>query len=109
MTKSEFAILEVLCNHGSELYGLDIVRLSDKKVRRAGLYAYLNRLEDMGYISSREEDAEVVVPRRMYKVTDQGRKALEPKEISALRSRRTEEMRRGGETKEVGPIRRKTV
>ena len=64
-----------------ERYGLDLVRASDGRLRRGGIYVTLDRMEDMGLVSSRQEQpGEVIdraqaytgIPRRLYKLTERG-------------------------------------
>lgn len=71
-------ILDLLDAHG-ELYGLQLVKLSEGRLGRGTVYVHLSRLEDEGLVSSREEDdvpdARVGLRRRLYKITPQGRRA----------------------------------
>ena len=62
-----------------EMYGLEIARASEGRIKTGTLYVTLNRMEDKGLISSREAECARVdgAPRRrMYRVTAQGARAM---------------------------------
>lgn len=65
-----------------EMYGLDLVAAG---AARSSLYVELARLEDLGWIESREEDPPPApqLPRRLYHVTVAGAAVLLP-EAKAL-------------------------
>ena len=74
----ESLILELLIEH-DELYGLQLVTASKRKLKRGTVYVTLGRMEDKGYITSRREDAPADVggmPRRLYAATPLGRRML---------------------------------
>lgn len=77
LSKTEAAILEILIG-GRELYGLEMVKSSDNSLKLGSIYVILGRLEEKGFVKSRKVDAEPprAVPRRYYKLTGQGEKAL---------------------------------
>ena len=52
----ESLILELLVD-GGELYGLQLVAASRRRLKRGTVYVTLGRMEEKGYISSRLEDA----------------------------------------------------
>jgi len=71
-------LIEKLTEHG-ELYGLQLVVASRRKLKRGTVYVTLGRMEQKGYITSRLEDAPANVggmPRRLYQVTSLGRRVL---------------------------------
>jgi len=75
MTAVELEIMEILSASRSEMYGLDIVKWSEKmggKVKRGTVYVHLGRLEDGGLVSSRKDGE-----RRRYKATSTGRQAMQ--------------------------------
>jgi len=83
MSKKYLVILQILLkHHPKEMYGLDIVKESEGQLKRGSVYVYLSRLKDAGEISSRTEDEteEGMIPRRLYRLTDQGFKSLRKKE-----------------------------
>lgn len=78
LSPKETLILELLCE-GGELYGLQLVAASKRKLKRGTVYVTLGRMEDKGYITSRQEDAPPDMgglPRRMYSPTPLGRRML---------------------------------
>lgn len=86
-------ILEILDAAKTELYGLEIVKRSHGKLGRGTVYVHLERLEDLGYVSSREENKEphwyVGLKRRLYRITEDGRRVnIELSEARTERRRR---------------------
>jgi len=81
---TEAEILRLLIPKG-ESYGLDLVKTSEGKLKRGTVYVLLDRMEEKGLISSREEetaaDGYVGIRRRLYKVTGSGMRALAALEI----------------------------
>src|ERR1041385_2958435 len=78
LSPKETLILEVLCERG-DMYGLQLVASSKRRLKRGTVYVTLGRMEDKGYISSRLEDAPEEaggLPRRMYSPTAHGRRVL---------------------------------
>jgi DNA-binding PadR family transcriptional regulator len=82
LSPKETLILELLAESG-EMYGLQLVTTSRRRLKRGTVYVTLGRMEDKGYISSRQEDAPADVgglPRRLYQVTPLGRRLLTAQE-----------------------------
>ncbi len=78
LSPKESLILELLMEQ-DELYGLQLVTASKRKLKRGTVYVTLGRMEEKGYISSRLEDAPADVggmPRRLYQPTALGRRVL---------------------------------
>ncbi len=78
LSAKETLILELLVRDG-ELYGLQMVAASRKRLKRGTVYVTLGRMEDKGYVSSRQEDAPPDaggLPRRLYRATPLGRRVL---------------------------------
>jgi DNA-binding PadR family transcriptional regulator len=78
LSVKESLILDLLTERG-ELYGLQLVAASRRKLKRGTVYVTLGRMEQKGYITSRLEDAPANVggmPRRLYQVTSLGRRVL---------------------------------
>ena len=84
LSAKEMLILEILSDNGREMYGLDIIERSDGKLRRGTVYVWLSRLENSAYVASREETyaeqhyAESL-RRRLYRITEDGNRALIPR------------------------------
>jgi DNA-binding PadR family transcriptional regulator len=80
LSPKESLILELLiAQEEEELYGLQLVAASKRKLKRGTVYVTLGRMEEKGYISSRLEDAPAGVggmPRRLYQPTALGRRVL---------------------------------
>src|SRR5215831_10182749 len=78
LSAKETLILELLVREG-EMYGLQMVAASRRRLKRGTVYVTLGRMEDKGYVSSRQEDAPPDaggLPRRMYAPTPLGRRVL---------------------------------
>jgi PadR family transcriptional regulator, regulatory protein PadR len=76
---TERQIIELLVAH-DELFGLQMVELSEGRLKRGTVYVTLGRMEEKGYIRSRLEDAPPEaggLPRRIYQTTPLGRQVLE--------------------------------
>ena len=74
----EALILELLLRD-KEMYGLQLVAASRKRLKRGTVYVTLGRMEDKGYIVSRLEPAPLDaggLPRRVYEATAFGRRVL---------------------------------
>jgi PadR family transcriptional regulator, regulatory protein PadR len=84
LSKLEAAMLQLLVNQG-ELYGLQMLAL-EPNLRRGSLYVTLNRMEEKGYVESREfkELKMSGLPRRLYKLTGLGRRVLSMSQNFAL-------------------------
>jgi PadR family transcriptional regulator PadR len=78
LSAKESLILELLV-HEEELYGLELVARSKRRLKRGTVYVTLGRMEEKGYITSRLEapppDAGGL-PRRLYQPTALGRRVL---------------------------------
>ena len=78
LSAKESLILELLVER-EELYGLQLVAASKRRLKRGTVYVTLGRMEEKGYITSRLEDAPADVggmPRRLYQTTPLGRRVL---------------------------------
>jgi PadR family transcriptional regulator PadR len=78
LSPKESLILELLAEH-DELYGLQLVANSKRRLKRGTAYVTLGRMEEKGYITSRLEDAPADMggmPRRLYRATPLGRRVL---------------------------------
>lgn len=78
LSAKELLILELLERDG-ELYGLQLVANSRRKLKRGTVYVTLGRMEDKGYLTSRLETRPVDeggMPRRLYQATALGRRVL---------------------------------
>jgi DNA-binding PadR family transcriptional regulator len=74
----EGLILELLLQH-KEMYGLELVAASRKRLKRGTVYVTLGRMEEKGFILSRLEPAPSNaggLPRRVYEATAFGRRVL---------------------------------
>lgn len=77
LSKSERNVIEQLI--GREKYGLELVADSDRLLSRSSVYVLLGRMEDKGLIAGREVAAQAGEngpPRRIYKATGHGVRAL---------------------------------
>ena len=74
----EALILELLVQE-SEMYGLQLVAASRRRLKRGTVYVTLGRMEEKGYVVSRLEPAPPDgggLPRRVYEATAFGRRVL---------------------------------
>ena len=78
LSNKENLILELLVRR-QEMYGLELVAASKRRLKRGTVYVTLGRMEEKGYIRSRVEDAPPGaggLPRRVYQPTALGRRVL---------------------------------
>ena len=79
VSPKELLVLDLLVRDG-ELYGLQLVAASKRRLKRGTVYVTLGRMEDKGYVRSRAEDAPDGaggLPRRLYQATPYGLRVLE--------------------------------
>ncbi len=88
LSNKEAKILETMSDHGfRELYGLQLVKLTNGALKRGTIYTTLQRMEDKGFVESRQEekpDDVSGIPRRLYKITGKGQRALQAYELINL-------------------------
>ncbi|MBI2035887.1 MAG: helix-turn-helix transcriptional regulator [Candidatus Liptonbacteria bacterium] len=78
LTNKERLIVDLMQSK-DEMYGAEMVRVSNGSLKRGTVYVYLARLEDRQYVTSRLEERHpkaIGLPRRLYKLTDWTRKQL---------------------------------
>jgi len=78
LSAKESLILELLVRE-KEMYGLELVAGSRRRLKRGTVYVTLGRMEEKGYITSRLEPAPPNaggLPRRLYQPTSLGRRVL---------------------------------
>jgi PadR family transcriptional regulator PadR len=74
----EALILELLLEH-TEMYGLELVAASKRRLKRGTVYVTLGRMEQKGLVTSRLEPSPARaggLPRRLYEATPRGRALL---------------------------------
>ena len=75
MSPTESLVMELL--RGRERYGLELVDASGGSLKRGSVYVTLARMEEKGFVDSRQEERTPGVsglPRRLYRATPYGRK-----------------------------------
>ena len=80
----EMLILKMLIANGAEMYGLEMIEQSGKRLKRGTIYVTLGRMEEKGFVESRKEDARPTargLPRRLYKPAAQGVRTLQEWEL----------------------------
>jgi DNA-binding PadR family transcriptional regulator len=85
LSPKESLIVELLLRD-SELYGLQLVAASRGRLKRGTVYVTLGRMEDKGFVTSREEappEDEGGLPRRIYRATALGRQVHEAWNMAA--------------------------
>lgn len=68
---TERLIIELLVDH-EELFGLQMVELSARRLKRGTVYVTLGRMQEKGYLDSRQEPlppGAIGLPRRLYRPT----------------------------------------
>jgi len=78
LSAKESLILELLVRE-REMYGLQLVTTSKRRLKRGTVYVTLGRMEEKGYITSRLEDTPPDtggLRRRVYQPTALGRRVL---------------------------------
>lgn len=76
LSGKEMVILELLLG-GHEMYGLELVGASRRRLKRGTVYVTLQRMEEKGYVRSRLEarsEDTAGLPRRLYETTATGRR-----------------------------------
>ena len=71
LSATERRIIELLAEH-DELFGLRMVELSNGRLKRGTVYVTLGRMQDKGYLESRQEPlppGAIGLPRRLYRPT----------------------------------------
>ncbi len=71
LAATERVILELLAHH-EELFGLQMVELSGGALKRGTVYVTLGRMQEKGYLESRQEplpEGAIGLPRRLYRPT----------------------------------------
>jgi|ERR671912_389726 DNA-binding PadR family transcriptional regulator len=79
LSAKESLILELL-SASDQMYGLQLVAASRRRLKRGTVYVTLGRMEEKGYITSHLEDPPSKsggLPRRVYEPTALGRRVLE--------------------------------
>ena len=79
LAPTERLILELLVQRG-ELFGLALVAASNGAIKRGTVYVTLGRMEDKGYLESRQEpqpEGAIGLPRRLYSPTPHALRVLE--------------------------------
>ena len=75
ISRTESLVLDLL--RGRERYGLELVDASRGALKRGSVYVILARMEDKGFVESRQEERAAGaggLPRRLYRATPYGRK-----------------------------------
>lgn len=75
---TERLIIELLAAH-EELFGLQMVELSEGRLKRGTVYVTLGRMHEKGYLESRQEPlpaGAIGLPRRLYRPTGFALRAL---------------------------------
>ena|SRR5436190_1417835 len=71
LSTTERLIIELLSEH-DELFGLRMVELSEGRLKRGTVYVTLGRMQEKGYLESRQEPlpaGAIGLPRRLYRPT----------------------------------------
>ena len=83
----EMVVLELLIQN-RQMYGLELVAKSYRRLKKGTVYVTLARMEEKGYIESTVENRQpgaIGLPRRLYHATGHGQRVFEAMEIFAAR------------------------
>lgn len=90
LSKTEALILQIMSENGfREVYGLELLKLSNGGIKRGTIYTTLQRMEDKGFVVSHQEEKPSDVsgiPRRLFEVTGTGQRALQAYELMTINS-----------------------
>ncbi len=78
LSGTERLVLELLEDEG-EMFGLRMVERSSGRLKRGTVYVTLGRMQDKGYLESRQETrapGAIGLPRRLYRPTGHGARVL---------------------------------
>jgi DNA-binding PadR family transcriptional regulator len=84
LSRKEAVILEMLIGN-REMFGLQMVQGSGGRLLRGTVYVTLSRMEDKGYVESRQEEPDpacIGLPRRLYRATGLGRRVFDAMELA---------------------------
>lgn len=83
ISKTEYMILDQL-RSGAKRYGLEMVRGSDGQLKRGTIYVTLSRMEDKGFVESKQRhDPKLAgIPRRVYSISGLGSQTLHAYELA---------------------------
>lgn len=87
LSGKESVILDLLAERG-EMYGLELVSASAGRIKRGTAYVTLGRMEEKGYLESRQEDpvpSAIGLPRRLYRPTPLGLRVRDAWELARQR------------------------
>ena len=79
LPKKERLILDLLVSADRPLFGLELVRVSEGRLKRGTVYATLARMQAKGLVTSAQEDlpdGAIGLPRRMFRPTALGKRVL---------------------------------
>ncbi len=76
-SSKELLVLDMLAGK-KEMYGLEMVNASGGKLARGTIYVTLMRMDDKGYVTSRQVKEENIsgLPKRVFSITGLGQRAL---------------------------------
>ncbi len=76
-SSKELIVLNMLASR-REMYGLEMVQASGGKLARGTVYVTLMRMEDKGYVTSKQlkDDRVSGLPKRVFSITGLGQRAL---------------------------------
>lgn len=81
LSTKEAIVLDLLMGKLSTgMYGLELVQVSENRLKRGTVYVTLSRMEEKGYVESRKEEQRpdaAGLPRRLYRVTGYGQKVFQ--------------------------------
>ena len=85
-SRKEAIVMDLLLQNPSrEMYGLEMVAASDGRLKRGTIYVTLRRMEDKGYVESKQELKPRYasgLPRRLYGVTGLGSKVYQAWQVA---------------------------
>jgi DNA-binding PadR family transcriptional regulator len=81
--QTELLILRLLSEEPKGMYGLELVKASDGKLRRGSVYVTLGRMQEKGLVVERTtaDSVHSGLPRPQYRLTAHGQKVLEAADL----------------------------
>ncbi|REJ75621.1 MAG: hypothetical protein DWQ47_09125 [Acidobacteria bacterium] len=79
----EFLVMDLLERNG-EMFGLEMVEMSDGELKKGTVYVTLGRMVDKGLLDSRTEDEDAASQgqKRLYLPTEYGKRVFKAQEIA---------------------------
>ncbi len=77
-SRKELTVMRLLRDNGNNLYGLELVTLSNGELKQGSIYVFLDRLQQKGFVESKvpKNSEHPGIPRPRYRLNALGERAL---------------------------------